>query len=91
MPRSTSARPGKKKGEVALLFSKVALFENSNRGEGGADPFLSHCTTHTLHACRVSFVYPVQGSSFAMLENWKIILGQLQEKRKHKSYSSGFV
>ena len=53
------------KEEVALLLLKVALFENSNKGEGGAHPFLPHSTTHSLHACRVSFVDPVQGSSFA--------------------------
>ena len=67
MIKSTSARPGKKirKEEVALLFLKVVLFENSNKGVGGADPFLPHSTTHSLHACRASFVDPVQGSNFA--------------------------
>jgi hypothetical protein len=54
-----------KEEEVALLFLTVALFENSNKGEGGVDPFLRHSTTHSLHACRVSFVDHVQGSSFA--------------------------
>ncbi len=58
--------PGKqKKEEVTLLFLKVALFENSKKGEGGVDPFLPRSTTHSLHACRVFFVDPVQGSSFA--------------------------
>ena len=41
------------KEEVALLILKVALFENSSNGEGGADPFLPHSTTHSLHACRL--------------------------------------
>ena len=72
MTRSTSARPKKnRKEEVALLFLKVALFENSSKGEGGVDPFVPHSTTHSLHACRVSFVDPVQGSSFVVkTTNW---------------------
>ena len=52
------------KEEVALLILKVGLFENSSNGEGGADPFLPHSTTHNLHDCRVYFVDPVQGSIF---------------------------
>ena len=47
---------------MALLFLKVVFFDNSNKGEGGADPFLPPSTTHSLHACRVSFVDPVQDS-----------------------------
>ena len=43
----------KKKEEVTLLFLEVALFENSNKGEGGVDPFLPRSTTHSLPDCRV--------------------------------------
>ena len=53
-----------KKDAVVLPLLKVVLFENSNEGEGRVDPFLSHSTTHRLHVCRVSFVEPVQDSSF---------------------------
>ena len=63
--------PEKIKEEVVLLFLKVALFENSNKGEGGVDPFLPRSTTHSLHACHVFFVDPVQGSSFVIF--WNVV------------------
>ena len=58
-------RSRKNKEEVVLLFLKVVLFENSNEGDGGVDPFLPRSTTHSLHVCRVLFEDPVQGASFA--------------------------
>ena len=48
----------KKKEEVTLLFLEVALFENSNKGEGGVDPFLPRSTTHSLHGLSSLFCRP---------------------------------
>ena len=41
-----TSRKNEKEG-VVLLFLKVALFENSNKGEGGVDPF--YLTLYTLY------------------------------------------